>query len=39
MYVAIKDRHIVDYDRNLESLVKRLDIRNIDKSIAIDFIK
>ncbi|HET6590046.1 MAG TPA: DUF5678 domain-containing protein [Candidatus Nitrosocosmicus sp.] len=37
-YVAIQDRQIADYDRNLENLMKRLDIRNMDKSIAIDFI-
>ena len=37
-YVAIQDRQIVDYDKDLDNLMKRLDIRNIDKSIAIDFI-
>lgn len=38
-YVAIQDRQIVDYDLDLKRLMKRLDIKNIDKSIAIDFIK
>lgn len=38
-YVAIQDRRVVDYDGDLENLMKRLDIRNIDKAIAIDFIK
>jgi hypothetical protein len=37
-YVVIQDRQIVDDDRNLENLMKRLDIRNTDKSIAIGFI-
>jgi hypothetical protein len=37
-YVAIQDRQIVDYDRDLENLIKILEIRNMDKSIAIDFI-
>lgn len=38
-YVAIQERQVIDYDRNLENLMKRLDIRNLNKSIAIDFIK
>ena len=37
-YVAIKDRKILDKDTNLDRLVKRLDIRNYDESIAIEYI-
>lgn len=37
-YVAIKDRKVLDSDNDLERLVKRLDIKNYDKSIAIEFV-
>lgn len=37
-YVAIKNRKILDDDRNLERLIKRLNIRNYDESIAIEYI-
>ena len=37
-YVAIKDRKILDKDTNLDRLVKRLNIRNYDESIAIEYI-
>ena len=37
-YVAIKNRKILDKDTNLERLVKRLNIRNYDDSIAIEYI-
>jgi hypothetical protein len=37
-YVAIKNRKILDKDMNLDKLVKRLNIRNYDDSIAIEFI-
>jgi hypothetical protein len=37
-YVAIKDRKVLDNDNDLERLVKRLDIKNYDKSIATEFV-
>lgn len=37
-YVSIKDRKVLDSDNDLERLVKRLDIKNYDKSIAIEFV-
>ena len=37
-YVAIKDRRLLDSDNDLERLVKRLDIKNYDNSIAIEFV-
>ena len=37
-YVAIKDRKILDRDSNLDRLIKRLNIRNYDDSIAIEYI-
>jgi hypothetical protein len=37
-YVAIKNRKILDKDTNLDKLVKRLNIRNYDDTIAIEFI-
>ena len=37
-YVAIKDKKILDKDANLDSLIKRLNIRNYDESIAIEYI-
>jgi hypothetical protein len=37
-FVAIKDRKILDKDTSLDRLIKRLDIRNYDDSIAIDYI-
>ncbi len=37
-YVAIKDRKLLDSDNDLERLVKRLNIKNYDKSIAIEFV-
>ncbi|MDN5847608.1 MAG: DUF5678 domain-containing protein [Candidatus Nitrosocosmicus sp.] len=38
-YVAIQDRQILANDAEFERLVKRLNIRNYDESIAIDFVK
>lgn len=37
-YVAIKDKKILDKDTNLDRLIKRLNIRNYDESIAIEYI-
>jgi hypothetical protein len=37
-YVAIKDRTILDNDTNFDRLIKRLNIRNYDESIAIEYI-
>jgi Family of unknown function (DUF5678) len=37
-YVAVKDRKHIDNDVDLESLIKRLDLKNYDDSIAIEFI-
>lgn len=37
-YIAIKDKKILDKDTNFDRLVKRLDIRNYDESIAIEYI-
>jgi hypothetical protein len=37
-YVAIKNRKILDKDTNLDKLVKRLNIRNYDESIAIEYV-
>jgi hypothetical protein len=37
-HVAIKDRKILDKDTSLDRLIKRLDIRNYDDSIAIEYI-
>ena len=37
-YVAIKDKKILDKDANLDRLIKRLNIRNYDESIAIEYI-
>jgi hypothetical protein len=37
-YVAIQDKKILDMDTDLERLLKRLDIKNYDKSIVIEYI-
>lgn len=37
-YVAIKDKKILDKDINRDRLMKRLNIRNCDESIAIEYI-
>jgi hypothetical protein len=37
-FVAIKDKSFLDKDIELEKLVKRLEIKNFDDSIAIEFI-
>ena len=37
-YVAIQEKQILDSDPNLERLIKRLNIKNYDKSIAIEYI-
>ena len=37
-FVAIKDKSFLDKDTELEGLVKRLDIKDIDDSIAIEFV-
>jgi len=37
-YIAIKDKRIVDKDRDHDRLVKRLNITNYNESIAIEYI-
>ena len=37
-YVAIKDKRIVDTDIDHDRSIKRLDIRNYDESIAVEYI-
>jgi hypothetical protein len=37
-FVAIKDKSFLDKDTELERLVKRLDIKDLDDSIAIEFV-
>jgi hypothetical protein len=37
-FVAIKDKSFLDKDTELERLVKRLEIINLDDSIAIEFV-
>ena len=37
-YVAIQEKQTLDSDPNLERLIKRLNIKNYDKSIAIEYI-
>ena len=37
-YVAVKGRKILDNDVKLERLVKRLNLRNYDESIAIEYV-
>jgi len=37
-YVAVKDRKILDNDAKLERLVRRLNLRNYDESIAIEYV-
>jgi hypothetical protein len=37
-FVAIKDKKILDKDTSLDRLIKRLDIRNYDESIAVEYI-
>jgi len=37
-YVAVKDRKHIDNDVNLEAILKRLNLKNYDDSIAIEFI-
>lgn len=37
-YVAVKDRKHSDYDVSLEAIIKRLNLKNYDDSIAIEFI-
>ncbi|WP_148686763.1 DUF5678 domain-containing protein [Candidatus Nitrosocosmicus hydrocola] len=37
-YVAVKDRKQIDNDTNLDTLMKRLDLKDYDDSIAIEFI-
>jgi hypothetical protein len=37
-YVAVKDRKVLDNDVKLERLVKRLNLRKNDESIAIEFV-
>jgi hypothetical protein len=37
-YVAVKDRKHIDNDVDLEALIKRLNLKNYDDSIAIEFI-
>ena len=36
--MAIKDKKILDKDTSLDRLIKRLDIRNYDESIAVEYI-
>jgi hypothetical protein len=37
-YVAVKDRKYLDNDGDLETLIKRLNLKNYDDSIAIEFV-
>ena len=37
-YVAVKGKRILDNDVKLERLVKRLNLRNYDESIAIEYV-
>ena len=37
-YIAVKDRKHIDNDVNLEALIKRLNLKSYDESIAIEFI-
>jgi hypothetical protein len=37
-YIAIKDRKVLDKDTDLDRLIIMLNIRNYDKSIAIEYI-
>ena len=37
-YVAIQEKQVLDSDTDLERLIKRLDIRTYNRSIAIDFV-
>ena len=37
-YIAIKDRKHIDNDANLEALIKRLNLKNYDESIDIEFV-
>jgi hypothetical protein len=37
-FVAIKDKRFLDKDSELERLINRLQIKNLDESIAIEFI-
>jgi Family of unknown function (DUF5678) len=37
-FVAVKDRSLLDKDTDLEKLVKKLNIKDINDSIAIEFV-
>jgi len=37
-YIAVKDRKHIDNDTNLDALIKRLNLKNYDESIAIEFV-
>jgi hypothetical protein len=37
-HVAIKDQKVIDCDKNIDTLVDRLQIRNYKNSIAIEFV-
>ena len=37
-YIAVKDRKHIDNDANLEALIKRLNLKNYNESIAIEFV-
>ena len=37
-YVAVKDRKHIENDVSLEAIIKRLNLKNYDDSIAIEFI-
>ncbi|WP_458720880.1 hypothetical protein [Candidatus Nitrosocosmicus sp. R] len=37
-YIAVKDRKHIDNDVNLEALIKRLNLKSYDESIAIEFV-
>ena len=37
-YIAVKDRKHIDNDANLDALIKRLNLKNYDESIAIEFV-
>ena len=37
-HIAIKDEKVIGYDKNLETLLERLQVRDYSDSIAIEFV-
>lgn len=37
-FIAVRDKKCIDYDKNLEDLVKRLKIQEYNNSIVIEFV-